>query len=383
MKAVFTTTEGSGHVGPLLPVADAAARLGADVLLVVPPPLAERAAGSGHAVEVCDAVPPAELSRIWARVREAPAAEAAVLVNRDIFGRLDTAAMLPTLERVCDRWGADVLLHEAAEFAAPVAAVRRGLPHVQVAIGLAEVEWRSLDIAAPALVEVEPSVVEAIRRSPYVTRLPASVDPSRYGATRRYRQTGDTHAVASAPPAAGTRPRVFVSFGTVVGSSPTGAAAFRAALGALGDLDVDALVTLGRSLDLDAAVAVPPNVRVESWVSQPEALAHSDLVVCHGGAGTTFDALAAGLPLVVVPVMADQPANGRLVAAAGAGVVVAPDLDDPAGFRRRLTDAIQRVLDDEGYRAAAGRLGDEVQELPSIDDVVGQVLGQAGTRDRL
>jgi UDP:flavonoid glycosyltransferase YjiC (YdhE family) len=37
----------------------------------------------------------------------------------------------------------------------------------------------------------------------------------------------------------------------------------------------------------------------------------ADLVVCHGGSGTAFGALAAGVLIVVVPLFADQFENGR------------------------------------------------------------------------
>jgi hypothetical protein len=44
-------------------------------------------------------------------------------------------------------------------------------------------------------------------------------------------------------------------------------------------------------------------------------LPHAALVVCHGGSGSTFGALAAGVPLVIWPLFADQFRNGRAVQA--------------------------------------------------------------------
>ena len=49
------------------------------------------------------------------------------------------------------------------------------------------------------------------------------------------------------------------------------------------------------------------------------------VVVGHGGSGTTFGALAAGVPVVIVPLFADQFANAERVAEAGAALVVEPD----------------------------------------------------------
>ncbi len=94
---------------------------------------------------------------------------------------------------------------------------------------------------------------------------------------------------------------------------------------------------------------------VERWVPQAEALADATLVVCHGGSGTTLGALAAGLPLVLVPMFADQFENARTIAAAGAGLIAEPD-----GLRA----AIETVLTEPAYRQAAGRIADELRSAP-------------------
>ena len=73
------------------------------------------------------------------------------------------------------------------------------------------------------------------------------------------------------------------------------------------------------------APSAPANVRVERWVPQEEALAQASLIVCHGGSGTVLGALAAELPLIILPLFADQFANARALEAAGAARVVAPE----------------------------------------------------------
>ena len=45
-------------------------------------------------------------------------------------------------------------------------------------------------------------------------------------------------------------------------------------------------------------------------------------VVGHGGSGSTLTALAAGVPLALVPLFVDGPENARRVAGAGAAIVV-------------------------------------------------------------
>ena len=82
------------------------------------------------------------------------------------------------------------------------------------------------------------------------------------------------------------------------------------------------------------------------------------------------------MPLVIVPMFADQPLNARLVNAAGAGLVVKPPAD-AEGTPRPVThvatvirSALERVLLDMSYPRAAARLQDEMRTLPDLDELL-------------
>ena len=107
---------------------------------------------------------------------------------------------------------------------------------------------------------------------------------------------------------------------------------------------------------------------MEAWVDQADVFAEARAVVCHGGSGTVFGALAAGRPLVVVPVFADQFENGRRIADAGAGLVA--DAGDPASIRQ----AVAVVLDDPSYRRHAERLASEMAKTETVDEALAAVL---------
>jgi len=94
-------------------------------------------------------------------------------------------------------------------------------------------------------------------------------------------------------------------------------------------LPVRALLTIGRAADAAKLGPIPENVHVEQWVPQADVLGEAAALVCHGGSGTPFGALAAGLPIVFGPLFADQPVNARLVSAAG-GVI---DVFEHGGHR--------------------------------------------------
>jgi MGT family glycosyltransferase len=158
------------------------------------------------------------------------------------------------------------------------------------------------------------------------------------------------------------RPLVYMTFGSVAAAFPSAAGAYKKALAALGDLPVRVLLTVGRELELGE---LPPNVHVEQWVPQADVLAHAVLVLCHGGSGTTLGALAAGRPLVVVPLFADQPFNAARAGIVGAGVVASVDT---------IGRAVERVLSDDSYAAAAARIRQEMRTLPPVDEFLQDVL---------
>ena len=131
-----------------------------------------------------------------------------------------------------------------------------------------------------------------------------------------------------------------------------------AALQGLAEAPVRVVATTGIHRDPDrlGLGRVPPNARVEQWIAHRHLLPHADVVVTTGGAGTVLGALAAGLPLVIVPTAWDQPENAWRVVEAGAGVRVAPRHCTPA----RIRASVERVLGDAAFRENARRLGREL-----------------------
>ncbi len=373
---------GAGHLQPLRPLLDAAQRRGADTLVAGPPAIASMVEQMAYRFAVCGEPPEDLVGPIRERLPTAPAGEASALANRELFGRLATTAMLPSLERIVAEWGPDLVVREPCEYASAVIGHRENIAMAQVAIGLADVEWGSIEVASSALEEHRPGLTDEIRLTPYVTRFPASLDSSPFPDTRRYRETLGHPLPLPDWWDGSTAPLLYVSFGTVLGHMSVASTAYRVALAAVGELDVRVLLTVGPRFDLDQLGRIPHNVHVEPWVNQSDVLAEADVVLCHGGSGTTFGALAAGVPLVVAPMFADQFANGNKVAAAGAGVTLDTGA---AGGRRRplsladaspLAQAIEEVRGDRSYRQAALRIATEMAAAPTIDELLTDLLAQ-------
>lgn len=370
---------GSGHLQPLVPFLDAARRRGDETAIVAPPALEEISRATGHRFLAGGEPSEAEVAPIRERLPLLPPEEASVLGNRELFGRLATTAMLPAMDDVCARWEPDLVLREPCEHASAIVANARGLRVAQVAISLADAERGSIAVAAPALEAHRTGLVDQLLAMAYLTRFPASIDPSRFPDTRRFASTEPGRAAPLPDAWAGsTAPLVYLTFGTVLGHMSFALDVYRAAIDAVADLDARVLLTVGRTIDPAQLGSIPAHVRVERWVEQRDVLAIADLVVCHGGSGTTFGALAAGVPLVVVPVFADQFENGRRVAASGAGLVVTVDPAAGDGSRRvigpddapRIERAISDALGDPSLEEQARRIAHEMANAPDVDQVL-------------
>jgi MGT family glycosyltransferase len=98
----------------------------------------------------------------------------------------------------------------------------------------------------------------------------------------------------------------------------------------------------------------PEHILVAPRVPVLELMPHLDAVVCHGGLNIVCEALAHAVPLVVAPIRHDQPVTAAQVAAAGAGIRVRFARVSPD----QLRTAVEAVLDDPSYRAAARRVRD-------------------------
>jgi MGT family glycosyltransferase len=141
---------------------------------------------------------------------------------------------------------------------------------------------------------------------------------------------------------------------------------------ALGELPVRAVLTTGRAVD-PADVPAPANVRVLRAAPHRLILREASVVVTHAGHGSVLKALAAGVPLVCLPMGRDQKDNTVRVLRLGAGVRVAKSAK-PA----RIAAAVRRVLDDPAYAAAAhsfaGVLLTEAGSRPTAADRAEQLL---------
>jgi UDP:flavonoid glycosyltransferase YjiC (YdhE family) len=376
VKILFCSTGLAGHFNPLVPFIDAARARGDDVLVVVPTSFVSVVQELGLAHVESAPPDPVQSKELWKRAARVSHKLAARLLDGEFFGRLTTAAMLPAVESACDSFSPDLILREPCAYAGAVVGVRRGIPHAQVAISTAQTEWSVVDLVSPILDDFQTGMEEVLRSTFYISRFPSSLDPSPFPNTVRYREAEEHEDTwADAPWAQSTMPLLYVTLGSITGSLDTAAPAFRRALEAVEGLGVQVLLTTGHGFERKLLGPLPEDVYVEHWVPQQQVFAHATAVLCHGGSGTTYGALAAGLPIVFTPMFADQRTNARLIAGAGAGVVVDVGRKSEPGFRTieiedvpRIRRAVIEVLTQRTFGEGAKRIASEIAGMDSARD---------------
>jgi MGT family glycosyltransferase len=176
-------------------------------------------------------------------------------------------------------------------------------------------------------------------------------------------------------PATDTRPLVLVGFSTTFQDQVE---VLRHVIAALGALPVRAVVTTGPGLE-ENTFAAPANVHVCASAPHSEILRHVSLTITHAGHGTVMRALAAGAPLLCLPMGRDQNDNAARVVARGAGLRLKPAAGVPA-----IQRAVRTLLEQPKYRLNAQALGRRIVEdarrspaISILEDIAGSNAREA------
>ncbi|MDG4826891.1 glycosyltransferase [Asanoa sp. WMMD1127] len=362
MRILFVAAPLIGHLYPMVPLAEALRAAGHDVLVasggdaVARPP-------AGFPVEDVVAGPfnfgrialGTMLSRPRLLVREL-AGRAGTDAVGHIFGAVNDRFVNATTALV-ERWRPDVVVHEPLAGAGAVAAARHDVPAVLHGNTLFD------DAILLAVTTARMRTRTTVPASAVVLRIsPDSVVPGASGQPMRPVGYGGGASLPASLREPGTMPRVLVSHSTIAGPGST------AVLDRIVRLAprVKAEFVLLRAADRLAGRTLPPNVRAVGWAPVPEALETASAIIHHGGAGTIFAALAAGVPQLVTPGPGDRAHNADAVATRGAGLAVPVKRIDVAVIERLLTDA--------PLRTASAEVAAEIAEMPSPTEIATTVF---------
>jgi UDP:flavonoid glycosyltransferase YjiC (YdhE family) len=357
MRVLVVSAPLVGHLFPLVPFAHALDAAGHEVLVATAAEAVPAARAAGFAAE--DTAPAFRFGRIITRLmlthpllaKAELAGNGGTRVVARLFGAVN-AELLPGVVALAERWAPDLVVHEPLAAAGAVAAGRLGVPAVLHGNSLFDGDELVRVTGARLRQPVPPNAAA-------ITIAPASVVGPRAGWPMRavpYSGEGAVPDWLLAPPA--DRPRIVVSRSTVGG--PGSGGLMRAVVAAAAEVDAEFVLVRP-----DRVGPLPPNVRTVDRTPLTAILGGCAGIVHHGGAGTVFAALAAGVPQLVAPGPGDRRTNARLVAERGAGLAVPANRLGPADLTRLVTDA--------GLVRATADVRREMAAMPEPEEVVARL----------
>ena len=365
MRILFSAAGGHGHLQPLIPLARAAAAAGHEVLVSATPSLANRVENLG--LPFAPSGP--ELLPIHSELTLHTLDEERLAIPRHFIGNLAPVRAHDLIDIARD-WGAGLMVADEADYGSAVVAEVLDLPHATVITngsgGLATAELirdplEELRTAFGLATEDGTLMLQrSLKLNPFPAQFRSPTDPL-IGPVINYR-------AASALPNAGQLDggTVYVTLGTIFNTESGGLLARLSSAAAAATGVRSVIVATGEHLDPAGLGPQPDEVTAYQFVAQHEVLSACSAVVCHGGSGTVLDAISYGLPLVLLPLGADQPLNAQRCEALGCGVVLQAD---QVGMEE-ITCAVEEVLAQPSYRAASTRLRAGLAQLPAPDDVI-------------
>ncbi|XP_071339697.1 UDP-glucuronosyltransferase 2A2-like [Trachinotus anak] len=112
------------------------------------------------------------------------------------------------------------------------------------------------------------------------------------------------------------------------------------------------------------------NTKIYNWIPQNDLLGHpkTRAFITHGGTNGIYEAIYHGVPMVGIPMFADQPENIVFMKAKGAAVYM--DLNSMT--TEDLRDAIHTVINDKSYKENAMRLSGINRDRPisALDEAI-------------
>lgn len=364
MRILFTFAGGTGHVRPLLPLARAAAGAGHTVAFAGPRRTLPAVEAAGFPAFSTREPSPDAVTRGPLLTPDASREERDL---RERFVRAGGRVQAAAVSDVIVSWKPDLLVREEADVGAAIAAERLGVPAAMMIV-LAAGGFLRPDVVAESLHEIraehgldQDESLAMLTGDLVLAPFPASFRDPEFpmpGNTFCFRQ----HDVPLARPEL-----VHFTLGTEFNAESGDL--FDRGLAGLRGVGREVAAVTGPSIDPAEFDPQPAHIRVEGFVPQEELLPRCAVVICHGGAGSTLGALTHGVPVIVLPLGADQPHNARRVVELGAGLTLDPVTVTPDG----LADAVRTVDNDGGFREAAKRFHTENAALPPVAEVVARL----------
>ncbi len=375
MKVIMTCQPALGHFHPMVPLARALNERGHEVAFVSSPSFCEYIAQAGLTAIA------AGLDWLVSDFDQTfpSLADSGFTVNRALNQAFASSAgkLIPDLLTLLCCTHPDLLIAENTVWAGVLAAEAAKVPHAIFGLGvsfpralLREMYGKEWNQARNALGLPRDPNIRRLCPFLYLDAYPPSMQPFPVydisPAVQSIRPVPYEIGNSEPPPWLDTihgRPLVYVTMGTVFNRS---ADALKRILDALCCEPLHIIATTGSNYDICLLNRISENVRVERYIPQSVIMERADLVVCHAGYNTMMGALSRSLPMLCLPLGADQFYNAFRVGAAGVGLQL--NLESTTAVQ--LREAVRQLTEDPTYGSNARRLQREIAQMPPVEHAI-------------
>lgn len=404
MRVLFTTQPGTGHLRPMVPLAQALLAKGHEVAVACAESFVPQveAAGLRPFVAGLDWLE-SEPEHAFPEMADMSPAEKDEAIT-DIFVDIAANYMTHDLLELCANWKPDLLVRDYSEYGACIVGELLGIPHAVVGLGLYLPDYITKMVMEKPLAYLRSAyglpaqpAMEMLTKYLYLSLLPPSYQFPEYSlpsVTHALRPFADNPASAADLPAwvhqLPDQPTVYVSMGTVFNRVPD---IFKTIIAGLENEPVNVIITVGRNQDPALFGPTAVNIHIEQFIPQHALMPYCNAVVTHGGINTILTGLSYGLPLVVIPLVGHQLQNVTRCKALQAGIPLMTELlavdpsqiglNDPqsaalglfgeaaATFSpQSVRQAVHSLLNNPVYRQSAQAIQAEMAALRPLEDGV-------------
>jgi len=370
VRVLFVSLPSLGHLFPLIPIAWAARAAGHEVLVAT---FGEGLCAADAGLPVVDIAPGMTQRSLFVDW---------VTRKPDLHHRISSGEESQDLEGAMfgtwGEWVADGAVAHAAAWRPDVVVHERLAPFGRLVAGALDVPSVRHDLGIEhgrlagqlrhmSAALARHGVPDLVDDSPWIDIAPPSLAPSgRDGWLMRPVPYNGGAVLPDWLTRPSERPRIAVTVGTLVGKRRDGIDLLERITGFAPEVDAEFVIAVDPH-DLARLGDVPPNVRAEGWVPLNALLPTCAAVVHHGGSGTLYTAIDAGVPQLVMAHdgASDRPINAAAVVERGIGLSCATDEID--------ADIVRQVLDDDRFRAAVDEVRAEMAAMPSPAQLITRV----------
>lgn len=393
MKILCTCVPALGHLYPMVPMARALCAAGHEVVFATAREFHHEVAACGLAAMPAGYALSA-LRRSLEKTRPDFSALAADQQAALLFMEAEPRSLRDNLLPLAREWQPDLLVHEEAEFGGPIVATLLNIPAITLGWPAparpGEMMKRLHHGLAPLWMEsgLEPAPMGGLYRDLFLDLCPPSLQTS---PARKFKPRVPVRPVIYNKVAKPqeyswleelpARPTIHVTLGTVplYNQAPH---LYKAIIEGLASEDINLIISVGENNDPDALSFPEDRVRVEKYIPHSVLLPYCDLVICHGGCGSTIGALTHGLPLLIIPQGgAAQKRNAIACVQIGAAQMLAYHEATPSNIRQ----AYLNLLNGENFKREAVRIAKEIEGMPppqkAVECLEQLVMEKKGNQD--